>query len=155
MSAPEILVERLKSQNPIIPNNAELTVIELKKKENKIFASLRCDAAAFKAIMSKGRVLVGWDSCRVFEHFSVLRCFKCCGYHHSAKECTNQTACPKCAGDHKSSDCTATELKCANCIAANKNFKTSLKTDHACWSRNCPVYKRKVYAETRKIRYTT
>jgi hypothetical protein len=153
MSSPEILIQRLKSQNAFIPSNAEFTITELKKKESKIFASLRCYASTFKTIMDNGKVLVGWDSCRVFEHFSVLRCFNCCGYHHSAKECTSQTACPKCAGNHKSTECSAETFSCANCIEANAKFKTTMKTDHPCWSRNCPVYKRKVSAETKKIRY--
>jgi hypothetical protein len=152
--SPELLITRVKSQNKFLPSDAIFSVTELKKKDNKIFASMRCDPVVFKAIMDNGRLLVGWDSCRVYEHFSVLRCFNCCGYHHTAKECTQAMACPKCAGDHKSMDCTSEKLVCANCVAANKTMNLALCTNHACWSRDCHVYKRKVLSESRKIDYS-
>jgi hypothetical protein len=153
LPSPELLLSKMKAQNSFISSDAQFTVTELKKKNNKIFASLRCDCESFKNIMANGKLLIGWDSCRVFEHFSVLRCFNCCGYHHTSKECKNKRACPKCSLDHDLKDCNVNEVKCINCVKSNERLGLSLETTHAGWSRDCAVYKRKVLSESRKIKY--
>jgi len=64
-----------------------------------------------------------------------LRCLKCQGWNHYAKECTSeQDRCANCAEGHRTNSCQSTEKRCASC-----NSK-----DHASWSRLCPVFLRKM-----------
>ncbi|CAD6210656.1 GSCOCG00012789001-RA-CDS, partial [Cotesia congregata] len=46
---------------------------------------------------------------------SILRCYKCCGYHHFAKDCQSEAVCRKCAGKHKEEECKSNLKKCVNC----------------------------------------
>jgi hypothetical protein len=64
-----------------------------------------------------------------------LRCMKCQGWNHMAKQCeyTNDK-CSNCAGGHKSEACShPRSRRCVSC-------KTD---DHASWSRECPIFLRK------------
>jgi hypothetical protein len=149
----EVLITKMKAQNPFIPSDSVIKVTELKKKNDKIFASFSCDALCFKKIIDNERLLVGWDSCRVYEHFKILRCFNCSGYHHTAKECKNKRSCPRCSLDHELSECKSELEKCVNCCSANGLLKLSLCTSHASWSRDCPVYKKKLNMSARKVNY--
>jgi hypothetical protein len=65
-----------------------------------------------------------------------LRCLKCQGWNHMAKECTeNESTCSNCAEKHRTVECPQPRRKrCVSC-----------KTDeHASWSRECPTFLRKV-----------
>jgi hypothetical protein len=111
LTSEAILIKRIKSQNDFIGSDAKIEVMEFKQKNDKIFASVKCDGDTFDKIMNNGRIIVGWDRCRVYEHFQIVRCFKCSGYRHIAKECRNKVACPKCAGAHELSKCESREKK--------------------------------------------
>jgi hypothetical protein len=150
----EKLVERIKAQNTFLDINATIDIIEFKEKRNKVFASFTCDALSFENIMKMGKLVVGWDRCRVYENFRVLRCFKCSGYHHTANECKNKYACPKCAQEHEITKCESSEKMCINCVTANQTMNLNFSTAHTSWDRDCPVYQRKINSEVRKINYT-
>jgi hypothetical protein len=64
-----------------------------------------------------------------------IRCLKCQGWNHLAKECTEEkSSCANCAGPHRTSSCLTDDRRCVSC-------KTN---DHASWSRNCPTFLRKI-----------
>jgi hypothetical protein len=153
ITSEDILIKRIKSQNNFISSEAKIEVVELKQKNNKIFASVKCDGDTFGKIMNSGRIIVGWDRCRVYEHFQIVRCFKCSGYRHIAKECRHEVACPKCAGAHELSKCESREIKCINCITTNKNLNLNFDVLHSAWHRDCPVFVRKINTEMKKIEY--
>ena len=62
---------------------------------------------------------------------TVIQCFKCQQFGHTAQKCTNEMICLKCGGDHESKSCSSTTLYCANC-----------RGNHAACSRSCPSLKK-------------
>jgi hypothetical protein len=148
-----VLKNRIVSQNSFIANDAKIEVVEYKEKNGKIYASVKCDGNTFGKMIEKGRIVVGWDSCRVYEHFRIARCFKCSGFRHIAKDCRHELACPKCAGPHELKNCKSTEQKCINCMTANKNLGLKLNVSHFAWHRECEVFKRKINSEMKKTEY--
>lgn len=53
---------------------------------------IELDDITHDSIMNRGKISVGWRKCRVFDYFSVKRCFKCWGYNHIAKNCDRKLA---------------------------------------------------------------
>ena len=43
-----------------------------------------------KMLVIKGKVYMGWSTCRVADYFDAVRCFKCQQYGHVAKHCTHK-----------------------------------------------------------------
>lgn len=94
----------------------------------------------------------GWKICKVQEYIGILRCYKCCGYYHFAKDCNKKETCGKCAGQHATKECISQEKKCVNCEDKIKNFKIkNLKADHSVYDNNCPCYKREIEKQKSKI----
>lgn len=68
---------------------------------------VECCGEVYSRLLQRGRVFVGWASCRVMEASGVTRCFRCFCYGHPAKYCleTVQT-CGHCTGSgHLQADC--------------------------------------------------
>ena len=65
-----------------------------------------------------------------------IRCLKCQQWNHYAKECiADHDTCGNCAEHHRTNQCQDhTKKRCASCNS----------TDHASWSRECPIFRRKV-----------
>lgn len=78
----------------------------------------------------KRKVNVGWRKYRVFNYFSVKRCFKCWGYYYIAKNCTRQETCHKCAGEHKADECKAKKRTCVNCMYTIKAYNLKINDEH-------------------------
>jgi len=46
------------------------------------------DIKTHEAIVEEGKVKTGWNIVQeVQDYVGILRCFKCCGYYHFAKDC--------------------------------------------------------------------
>lgn len=56
-----------------------IEIIDVKRKVNSYTVTIRTDTETFNRMMSKGRLYIGWDSCRCFDnlHAFIGRCFKC------------------------------------------------------------------------------
>ena len=66
-----------------------------------------------------------------------LRCLKCQGWNHMARDCTEtKDKCSNCAENHRSEECGQLKslTRCVSCQTSN----------HASWSRECPTFLRKV-----------
>ena len=64
-----------------------------------------------------------------------IRCLKCQGWNHLAKECTEERdKCANCAGSHRTFSCLVEDRRCVSCNTE----------DHASWSRKCPTFLRKI-----------
>lgn len=149
------LIECLIKQNECFRQKEEIRVVKLSESHNKKYkdyqAIIETDPVNYEQIMKSGKVSVNWDRCKVVEHVNVVRCFKCLGYNHFSKDCTNNVACKICAGEHASKDCISECEKCVNCIWHVEHLKMKLETNHSAFSTSCPVYRRKVEQEKRKI----
>ncbi|PPQ94549.1 hypothetical protein CVT25_012019 [Psilocybe cyanescens] len=65
-----------------------------------------------------------------------IRCLKCQGYNHYAKECSaNVDTCGQCGETgHRTKDCTSQKKHCVSCKSA----------DHTSYDRTCPTFQKKV-----------
>jgi hypothetical protein len=147
------LIEKIVAQNTFLRIDTNIDVIELKRKERKIFAAIRCDVTAYQELIKRGKINIGWDRCRVYDYVQVLRCFKCAGFNHKAADCRNEIACAKCAGSHELTQCDSDIEKCVNCMSANKKLNLNLDVANSVWNRNCPVYTKKLKIEMSKIEF--
>lgn len=103
------------------------------------------DAETRERLLDIGRVKIGWKMCRVQDYVGILRCFKCCGYFHFAKDCVKKEACGLCAGQHMTKDCNTVTRKCVNCENKIKKMKIrDLKSDHSVYDNNCPCLKKEI-----------
>lgn len=110
------------------------------------------NAKTREQFLELGRVKIGWKMCRVQDYIGILRCFKCCGYYHFAKDCTKKETCGNCAGQHKTKECKNQIKKCVNCEDKIKNFKIkNLNSEHSAYDSNCPCFKREIEKQKNKI----
>lgn len=152
------IIRRLRAQNAdIFAENATITVFSIKKALNseRFVFKMEIDSQSFSNITKSGKLRIGWDLCPCNEIVDVLRCFNCCRYHHTAKNCSNVAVCGKCSGLHNSKDCIAedNDLKCSNCVIANNELHLFLKTDHCVWDPSCEVYRQKLQKTKARIDY--
>lgn len=91
-------------------------------------------------LLQQDRVFIGWGSYRARDFVSVLRCFKCLGYGHSARNCSKAEAvCGHCCMEgHIVSACPSRQLGpvCGNCKLRGRD------SGHHVRSLSCPEYSR-------------
>ncbi|CAH1968324.1 unnamed protein product [Acanthoscelides obtectus] len=86
----------LKSQNSVFQNDSECTVLKVwptKKSDDVFQAILDVDIATYSSILSRGNLIVNFESCIVYDAISLRLCFKCCGHNHYAKNCKSKVQC--------------------------------------------------------------
>lgn len=150
------IIDTIKSQNRIAVN--ESTKMVIKKKfagDNKSgIIIMEVDPVTHKLLIEKRKIVVDWKMCRVFDCISVLRCYKCWGYHHFAKDCKSEVKCRKCAENHFEKDCKNENNKCVNCVKMVVDYKMDgIKTDHCANDLSCECYKRVVNRAQKNINY--
>jgi hypothetical protein len=103
---------------------------------------LEVDVASYRNILAAGKLLIGYDYCRVWDAVDLRRCFNCSGFHHLSRECRQtEPLCPRCAGHHCVKDCTSKTLKCINCSAL-RDEHPDIDCIHAAWDNSkCTTYK--------------
>lgn len=154
----DLIVANIKRQNEHIKDDVEINVVKINEivrgRYKDYSAIIETDSDTFSRILTKEKLSIGWDQCRVFEHVHVHRCYKCLGFNHSAKDCTSGVKCKYCSENHDEKDCKAEEEKCVNCVWAVKNLKLNLNVNHNAYSRDCAVFQNKIEFERKKINYT-
>lgn len=147
------LAVKIKAQNKSLANS-DLNVIKVfgdTKKSGVYNAILEVDKKSLDILIEMKKVLVNWDSCRITEHFNILRCFKCNGYGHTQAECTRKQTCGKCGSDHDRKDCTATTFECINCKILKEKTNEDIQTNHGAWDKKCVVYLKKVDGQKKRV----
>lgn len=140
----------LRAQNQLLfsdDSKCSLIKISAIKNDQKTFqATIGVDVETYARLMGSRRVVIGFDSCVVYDAVSVLRCFKCNAFHHMSANCPNTVCCPVCAGPHELKSCKSETKKCSNCESLRGKKKTSdIATDHAAFEYNyCQAYKQAV-----------
>ncbi|VEN41377.1 unnamed protein product [Callosobruchus maculatus] len=84
------LIKGLKDNNSVISKDFSIRVVAIKKMKHRYLAILELDERKFDATMNEGVLFISMDVCTVFEHYDLLRCFNCSGFHHTAKNCTKK-----------------------------------------------------------------
>jgi len=96
---------------------------------------------AHQKLVEMGKVKIRWRICKVLDYIGILRCYKCCGFYHFAKDCKNKEVCGLCAKQHATKDCRSQERKCVNCEDKIINMKIkNLNSDHSAYDNNCPCF---------------
>lgn len=102
------------------------------------------DGATLKKFKQSIKVNIGWEKCKIYECFNVLRCYNCYGFNHKREECSLPKACSKCSGEHDFKDCQEEINKCINCVEAVKKYKIELDVNHSAIDECCPIFKKKL-----------
>ena len=84
---------------------------------------------------SNDKLLMGINSCKVYDRKQTKRCFNCQKFGHFAGNCPTPTtpSCGKCSGDHLTKDCTSIKRGCIHCKRHNLEHTT-----HSAFFYNCP-----------------
>lgn len=148
------MLKTMKEQNDFLKNSEiKIKTIFENKKRNDFGAILEIDNEAYNKILNGDKIKIGWCRCRVFECVDVRRCYKCCGYNHISSHCKNRLSCLKCGGEHLMKDCSARNSVCVNCKIAVEKLNVKLDIFHPAYSFTCPVYKRKIQIEKKKMKF--
>jgi len=90
------------------------------------------DIKTHEAMVEERKIKIGWNICKIQDHIGILRCFKCCGYYHFAKNCKKDVICGKCAENHATKECKNEIRKCVKCEEKIKNFKIkNINSNHS------------------------
>lgn len=128
-------------------NNYKVIRIWQTKKNNNIYqATLQVDIATYTRVIEHGRVLIGLDSCTVYEAPYVPRCYTCNNYFHTKNTCKNAVSCPVCSQAHKLDNCPKdSHYSCSNCCYIKGKLNVNINTDHPVWDySNCFAYKKAI-----------
>lgn len=113
----------------------KLNIIQRRSGASYTHAYLLMPVRSVSQLLKNRRIRAGWSSCRIERKVSPLRCFNCCKYGHTAKECKNasrKNICWKCGElDHKAVDC-VNEERCHECEVSG----------HRADSSKCPTYRK-------------
>lgn len=106
---------------------------------------MEVDDETHEKLLKEEKVKIGWNICKVQDYIGILRCFKCCGYYHFAKDCKREETCGKCMGKHATKDCKSEQRNCVNCAEKSKNLKIkNMNSDHSAFDSGCPYYKKEL-----------
>jgi hypothetical protein len=103
---------------------------------------------AIRRILNRMRsMIIDLHSYRFSEHFSIVRCFKCQRFGHTAKNCREQKiSCGQCCEEHDTKSChkPKSEHKCINCIRHNsaKHVVKKVAVNHTVFNDQCPILTR-------------
>ena len=100
--------------------------------------------------MAKIRIKIEYDSCPVYEYVKVMRCFKCLGFNHKAKDCVNKIACSKCGDSHITRDCNSDRIRCVNCYDLVKKNLAEVDVNHVAFSVKCPAYQKYIQSKNNR-----
>ena len=106
-----------------------------------------------KAIEANGgKIILDLLAVYVEERLRVAVCHRCAQFGHVQKYCAeqNKVKCPRCAGYHPLSECQTDRKKCPNCA----RYSNMDNEPHAATDAECPLYKRRLVIERRKIKYS-
>jgi len=146
--------EKIEDQNGLVKNSVRGRIVHRSHngKSQRMTIIAEVDDRTHETMLEEERVKIGWNICKVQDYIGILRCFKCCGYYHFAKDCKKEVACGKCAGKHATNECRSDTRKCVNCEEKIKNFKLkNVNSEHVAFDTNCPYYKKELEKQKNKI----
>lgn len=100
---------------------------------------IEVDTLSAATLLHRGRLVLGFNSCRIAPFRPILRCNSCQKYGHTRAQCRGREACQFCTKFHKSESCPVKEIprkhRCINCM------KTDFDFHHPANSSQCPIFK--------------
>lgn len=121
------------------------------KNQYKGSAIIEANPLIHEAILNNEKIKIEWNSYRIFNYVNVMRCYKCWGFNHIAKNCRNNITCRKCSEQHKEEDCKNSYKRCINCVKITRETnQNDLKTDHEATDVNCACYQKILSKDDKK-----
>lgn len=154
----EDLIEAIIDQNLTKQTREEedfhIKIIKKIKKENERHFTLilETDPKTHKLLTNRDKIFIGWSRGKPYDYVHVIRCYKCQGFNHFAKDCKNNKICYKCSLQHEG-ECKAKHNKCINCKNAIQKYKIKINDDHNALDHNCPCYVRVLNSVKRRVDY--
>lgn len=95
----------------------------------------------YELIMKRGQGKVYIDLVRVLveDYVDSVRCYKCCGYGHTSRGCSERETCGRCGQEHREQECRAETQNCPCCERMGLRPR-----EHTAWDRGCPVTQRRM-----------
>lgn len=104
-------------------------------------------------LIKLGRLLVGFNSCKISDYKPIIRCAHCQRYGHTKDNCSYEAACAICAYNHETTACPNKDIPsktcCINCLDTRNNFP------HKADSSKCPLYQYKLKSRINSINTST
>lgn len=147
-------VENLVKQNLDKTNVADVKLVYWSsvKAQKSVNAVIEVSSSTRSELLKRGRVYLGWSSCRVSDHLRITQCYKCLGFGHLSTKCQAAAdVCGHCSGSHESRKCpNRTGLrKCHNCATAGLSI-----VDHSALdAQSCPMLQRRLADRAKRIQY--
>jgi len=123
----------------------------IKTSENKVHWVVQVPGSFYDSIITKTRIYMMWRTYKVKEYLSIIRCFKCHGYGHLAKNCEIPEQLCEMYGskDHLKDVCPKKNTpQCVNCMRNKRK-----ESNHSVRSALCPKYKRQVEVYRNKLKW--
>lgn len=150
----QILWEKIEEQNGMQKNTIEGKILRKVTKANykKMMIIVEVNTETREKFLKMEKLKIGWSMCKVQDYIGIIRCYKCCGYYHFAKDCTKKETCGNCANQHTTKECKSEIKKCVNCEEKIKSYRIkNLKSDHSAYDSNCPCLKKEIEKQREKI----
>ena len=131
-----VLIKRFTEANNLDDHFKVHSVKPLKSNEQRfqVFASV---SQIFREGLkkSKDKVIMGVNSCKIYDRIQTKRCNNCQKFGHFMANCPtpNIPACGKCSGEHETKDCVENHRGCVNCKRDNSEYLT-----HSAFYHKCP-----------------
>ncbi|KAH7933531.1 hypothetical protein HPB49_013465 [Dermacentor silvarum] len=138
------LVAQINSRNPDLrldPSTCEVRV-SFRERSGNFTHVVAVDPPAYRSLMSRGRVSVGWTSATVVEDVHVPTCTFCATYGHGRRSCPvrqhpERAVCTRCAGPHLGEQCTVRLGDAAVCC--NECRRAGHPSSHPTGDKACPL----------------
>ena len=124
---------------------------ETKKNKDIFQCIVQVDIDTYYNLKCVNSVLVGLNTCSVYDDVNVKRCYKCNAFNHTKKYCRNNPTCSFCAGSHELNDCALNKSnldlkKCVNCLKlkekSSQTNSDNIDCSHAAWEYSvCCAFK--------------
>lgn len=90
--------------------------------------------------ITRGKIIVGFLQCRVYEYSDPIQCKLCWRYGHFRHSCKFSPVCRICGkGSHVDAQCDASRDSCANCIRHNRASDDKINVNHRVTDDKCPI----------------
>lgn len=146
--------EKIREQNGFRKDSVHGKILHKSRKEGSQRTTIiaEVDSETHRKMLEEEKIKIGWKICTVQNYIGILRCFKCCGYYHFAKDCNKEEICGICAGRHATKGCKGEINKCVNCEEKVRVFKIkNLNLSHSAFDTDCPCYKRELEKQKSRI----
>lgn len=85
---------KIEKQNKFTKNRIRGKIVHKSQngKSQRTMIIEEVDDKTYETLLEEERIKIGWNICKVQDYVRILRCFKCCGYYHFAKDCKKEVA---------------------------------------------------------------